>query len=235
MTDFIPIINDDDIIRIIQREFPSNKSHYIQEILNLYIGNTKSETNRIWAALLKLSNGNINRLLHNIDVAKNDFRNVLSWAETPMYFDDVGYKKNIKELAKSLKTESFEYLFWINRKYGSDLLKKLVVYRHIDVSERKIIGNGIYKNDLIETIKEIIDDHGKYPNIQIDELSPIFDGCIVEKKENIFVLKEYREYSIGKYKKVFEKTHKDVFSAIIDFCNREFTNNNIDGIQIKTS
>jgi hypothetical protein len=38
---------------------------------------------RVLLAVLKLSLGDLGRLRHFSDVAANDFRNVLTWAETP--------------------------------------------------------------------------------------------------------------------------------------------------------
>jgi hypothetical protein len=61
---------------------PESKALFI-ELLS-YDGN---EPERVRMAILKLSDGDPDRLLHNIQVARSDYRDVLAWAEYPEQMD----------------------------------------------------------------------------------------------------------------------------------------------------
>ncbi len=115
MEDRIPRITNDDIKRIIERDFPENERDRVIKTLNRYksesekgrnrvyaailkisdrVANTlnrfKSERekrpNRVHAAILKISDGSVEKVEKNVEVAIIDYRDVLSWAEYPNYF-----------------------------------------------------------------------------------------------------------------------------------------------------
>ena len=56
----------------------------VMAILDLYgVKSYERERERVQLAILKLSEGDAGKLLHYLDVAKKDYRDVLYWAEYP--------------------------------------------------------------------------------------------------------------------------------------------------------
>ena len=64
------------------KQFPKDYVQEIMDILDLY-GEDKEEQDRerVQLAILKLSNGDMGKLEHYCAMAKDDFRDVLYWAE----------------------------------------------------------------------------------------------------------------------------------------------------------
>jgi hypothetical protein len=116
MTDRIPKVNLNDVLRIIERDFPNCDSKTIMDILREY---PKEESYRVYSAALKLSGGNVEKLRKWIDVAKVDFRDVISPAEYPR-FHELGFvgvdKLSRKEVAKLKKDDWKQYQDWLKRK-----------------------------------------------------------------------------------------------------------------------
>ncbi|MBS1773468.1 MAG: hypothetical protein JST82_11470 [Bacteroidetes bacterium] len=81
----VAVVNDNDIDRIIKRDFPKFIPSEIINILSLYISESNKGKNRVYASIIKLSNGDIELLKKYVDVAKNDDRDVLAQAEYPQY------------------------------------------------------------------------------------------------------------------------------------------------------
>ena len=68
------------ILKRIKKHFPGKKPSEIFEILSLYgEEDYEYEVERVQCAILKLSNGNFEDLLHYIEAAKKDYRDVLYW------------------------------------------------------------------------------------------------------------------------------------------------------------
>ena len=56
----------------------------VMALLDLYgVQSYERERERVQLAILKLSEGNTDKLLHYLDVAKKDYRDVLYWTEYP--------------------------------------------------------------------------------------------------------------------------------------------------------
>ena len=98
----IPNIKDCDIGRIIKRDFPNSNANDIRLLLHLYNSESKKGGNRVWASILKLSNGDIDMLKQYIEKANNDFRDVIMLSEYPNYskhmFGDSLSKKDKNQL-----------------------------------------------------------------------------------------------------------------------------------------
>lgn len=67
-----------------QSAFPGKQVATIMEVLDLY-GSESHEGGRarVQLAILKLSEGDEDKLLHFVEAARQDYRDVLFWAETP--------------------------------------------------------------------------------------------------------------------------------------------------------
>ena len=68
----------------IEEGFPDRDVAEMFELLDLYGTELhEKERERVQLAILELSKGDFELLLHNIEAAKRDFRDVLYWAENP--------------------------------------------------------------------------------------------------------------------------------------------------------
>lgn len=70
-------------INKIRQIFPRENPADVLKILELYGANGEPEIPRVRLACLKLCGGDSNKLLEMIDAAKQDYRDVLAWAEFP--------------------------------------------------------------------------------------------------------------------------------------------------------
>lgn len=74
----------EEVMDAAQSRFPSQPVATIIEILDLYgVEPHEGERERVQLAILKLCEGDENKLLHFVEVAKQDYRDVLYWAEYP--------------------------------------------------------------------------------------------------------------------------------------------------------
>ena len=84
-----------DVVKAISNVFSNEPKDCILDLLNSYgIENYEYEHERVRLSILKLSGGDANKLLQYIQLAKEDYRDVLSLAE---------YDKNGKEILDPYK------------------------------------------------------------------------------------------------------------------------------------
>src|SRR2546421_10003084 len=73
-----------EVVAVIQKSFPENAHTRIIETLDHYgVESYERERERVQLAILKLSEGNEEKLREFVAVAKRDYRDVLFWAENP--------------------------------------------------------------------------------------------------------------------------------------------------------
>jgi hypothetical protein len=74
----------DQVVTVVQRAFPESAHVRVLELLDTYgIESYERERERVQLAILKLSDGNEERLREFVAVAKRDYRDVLFWADNP--------------------------------------------------------------------------------------------------------------------------------------------------------
>ena len=74
----------DEVVAAVQRTFPESAHACVLELLDKYgIESYERERERVQLAILKLSEGNEEKILEFVAVAKRDYRDVLFWAENP--------------------------------------------------------------------------------------------------------------------------------------------------------
>ena len=74
-----------EVVAELESKFPADRASEIMEVLDLYGREPhERERERVQLAILQLSDGNPDRLRHFVAVAKQDYRDVLSWAEEPV-------------------------------------------------------------------------------------------------------------------------------------------------------
>lgn len=73
-----------DVMTTVLNLFPSRSAKTVLELLDLYgVEEYERERERVQLAILALSQGNEDKLLHFVEAAKQDYRDVLYWAEYP--------------------------------------------------------------------------------------------------------------------------------------------------------
>ena len=76
--------NNQEILRQkIAESFPDADQTQILALLNEYQSESAAGRLRVQLAVLKLSQGDLGKLRHYVEVARTDYRDVLFWAETP--------------------------------------------------------------------------------------------------------------------------------------------------------
>src|SRR5437867_933841 len=74
----------DEVVAAVQRSFPDSSRARVLELLDTYgVESYERERERVQLAILKLSEGNEEKLREFVAVAKRDYRDVLFWAENP--------------------------------------------------------------------------------------------------------------------------------------------------------
>jgi hypothetical protein len=74
----------DEVVAAIQATFPESSRTRVMELLDGYgVESYERERERVQLAILKLSEGNEEKLREFVAVAKRDYRDVLFWTENP--------------------------------------------------------------------------------------------------------------------------------------------------------
>ena len=74
----------DEVVAVVQKSFPETSCSRVLELLDKYgVESYERERERVQLAILKLSEGNEEKLREFVAVAKRDYRDVLFWAENP--------------------------------------------------------------------------------------------------------------------------------------------------------
>ena len=118
--DKIPKVIFKDIERIIGRDFgKSNNEKVLSQLEEYGTEEWHSEKLRVWSAILKLANKEIDNLSDLIEIAKNDYRDVLGPTEYPIFWE-MGFSKEEKlshnDRNKYRKENWNQYQEWFNSK-----------------------------------------------------------------------------------------------------------------------
>jgi hypothetical protein len=74
----------DEVVAIVQKTFPETSCSRVVELLDSYgVESYERERERVQLAILKLSEGDEEKLREFVAGAKRDYRDVLFWAENP--------------------------------------------------------------------------------------------------------------------------------------------------------
>jgi len=114
----VPDVTDADVRRIALRDFGESQLPLVQSLLEEY---GKQEWNRPGArvrlAILKLAQGDMDRLLDAISVAIEDPRDVLAQAEYPGYMREIGFGKVAENVKQSVIDDDWrQYHDWLEKK-----------------------------------------------------------------------------------------------------------------------
>jgi hypothetical protein len=74
----------EDVLRSVRAACPDNGDARVVDLLDRYgVASYERERERVQLAILKLAEGNEEKLRELVDIAKHDYRDVLLWAEYP--------------------------------------------------------------------------------------------------------------------------------------------------------
>lgn len=80
----VPIVTGADVERIARRDFPPDKYEVVMTCLNEYRTESRHrETVRVQLAILKLVAGRLDQIRSHLEMAKQDYRDVLACTEYP--------------------------------------------------------------------------------------------------------------------------------------------------------
>jgi len=112
----IPVVEYDDIQRIIKRDFPNKDLNLVEDILEMYRTENDKGRNRVFASILKLSNGDTKLAKTYVQKANYDYRDVIAKAEYPNYsahaFDE-DLPVELKQ--KLIESDWMQYQAWFNK------------------------------------------------------------------------------------------------------------------------
>jgi len=106
------------VIKKAKGVFPGEDTSKIMGILDQYgVRPHEKERERVQLAILKLSGGEVEKLQEEVKVAKQDYRNVLIYAEYPLH-TGTGFmpKKGTREAKEIDEKNRKQYLDWLNGK-----------------------------------------------------------------------------------------------------------------------
>jgi len=108
-----PTVTRSDVERIVRRDFPSQDFATLMALLDEYgTKRHERERDRVQLAVLKLADGSVDEILCQIQTAKIDYRDVLSWAEYPSYKWD---EKDEVKIQKLHRDDWQQYSEWLNK------------------------------------------------------------------------------------------------------------------------
>ncbi len=113
-----PSVTTNDVRRIIRRDFGDERIAEVQAILSRYgTKDWQRETARVHLAILKLANGDLDRLKQHTETASSDYRDVLSPAEYSRYSDLAwSNSRDPKTEQQAIRDDWDEYQSWLARK-----------------------------------------------------------------------------------------------------------------------
>jgi|SRR5579864_3736624 hypothetical protein len=115
-----PVVNSDDVVRIVRRDFPAEQYADVMATLHEY-GTEKWQQGipRVQLAALKLADGNLTKLRRCISTATTDYRDVLAPAEYPGYLREVSSARrpgpDAKEVQRIIDDDWAQYEAWLNK------------------------------------------------------------------------------------------------------------------------
>ena len=111
--------------RIIKSCFGYEKYSMINGLITECETQNEKLNYRVWAAILKLSNSNLDDLKSNINAASTDYRDVLTLAEYPKYSHNPNSNSQYSPTKLVLLMDWTQYAIWIKKQTAIYYLNKL--------------------------------------------------------------------------------------------------------------
>ena len=115
MAQFVPQVSQEDIQRVLQRDFPVEHWQELREMIQLV---QVREKDRVILACMKNADGDVHKLKGNLNEAAGYYREIISEAEYPYYSKKMFSidKLTENEKAEIIERDKKQYLDWLNRK-----------------------------------------------------------------------------------------------------------------------
>ena len=113
----VPDVTEEDVVRIILRDFPQEEFDSIVAVMNKYgTEEWERERPRVRLAVLKLADGNLEKLKQAIETAKRDCRDVVAAAEYPEYFRSWGRAElSRREAKRIIDADWLQFETWLRQ------------------------------------------------------------------------------------------------------------------------
>ena len=110
----VPDVSQSDVARIVGRDFAAEVRERVGELLDR---TEEPLSPRVALAVLKLSDGDVEALAANVEVARADWRDVIAYAEYPEYMRSVGFASSVSDQRKReiIESDWQQYQSWLNR------------------------------------------------------------------------------------------------------------------------
>ena len=115
MEQFTPHVTQEDVERVLQRDFPSEHWEEVRAMSRVV---QVWEKDRVILACMKTAGGDFQKLKGNLTVAEGWWRDIISEAEYPFYLKKMFRIDKLTEKEKSdiIEKDKKQYLDWLNRK-----------------------------------------------------------------------------------------------------------------------
>lgn len=108
----VPSYSHEDLQRVVARDFAREQLFQVMAILDRYGDESwQREPLRVCMACLKCASGNLDRLAHYVEMAGEDYRDILLEAEYPTY----AHAKNESEKEKAISNDWAQLQAWLTR------------------------------------------------------------------------------------------------------------------------
>ncbi len=114
----VPNVSEEDVRRIALRDYGADKLFQVLSIIGEFGKQSWNQSSpRVWLAILKLANGDMERLTEETRVAIEDYRDVLAPAEYPRYSREIGFSSVPDQLASAaIEADWAQYRAWLEGK-----------------------------------------------------------------------------------------------------------------------
>ncbi len=109
MADYTPTVTKEDIDRIINRDYAQKEKESVWNILERY---GYGESFRVYAAALKEGKGSLEKLERMIELANQDYRDLLAAAEYPAQMKEGLFSYHSSD---TIKADEKQYYDWFNK------------------------------------------------------------------------------------------------------------------------
>ena len=115
MDQFTPQVTQEDVERVLQRDFPAEHWEELREMIQLV---QVREKDRVILARMKNAGGDVQKLNGNLNEASGYYREIIGEAEYPFYLKKMFWidKLTEKERLDIIEKDKKQYLDWLNRK-----------------------------------------------------------------------------------------------------------------------
>ena len=114
----VPDVSEQDVIRVVQRDFAPEQFDAVMTILSEYgTEDWQRGHHRVRLAVLKLAGGDLDAVRSQVEVAKCDYRDILAYAEYPDYMKMVPPSERIAEQdrQKIIRSDWNQYESWLKK------------------------------------------------------------------------------------------------------------------------